>query len=119
MAFRSMYPRRLFGPALSSTATHRNGIFPMVSLTLPIAALFAATIIYGRFSQDNELMACRASGICTLSLLRPAVWLGVVVSIVTRILATVVVMGLGLVFGGLGLAPRRDLAGPQSGDSAS
>lgn len=55
----------------------------MVSLTLPVAALFAATIVYGRFSQDNELMAARASGICTLSLLTPAVWLGAVVTLVT------------------------------------
>ena len=55
----------------------------MASLTLPFAALFAATIVYGRFSQDNELMACRASGICTLTLLRPAVWLGVMVMAVT------------------------------------
>jgi len=55
----------------------------MVSMALPIASLFAATIVYGRFSQDNELMACRASGISTLALLRPAVWLGLVVSLVT------------------------------------
>jgi lipopolysaccharide export LptBFGC system permease protein LptF len=60
----------------------------MVSLTLPIAALFAATIVYGRFAQDNEMMACRASGICTLSLLSPAIWLGLVVSLIT--------LGLGL-----------------------
>ncbi len=60
----------------------------MVSLTLPIAALFAATIVYGRFGQDNELMAARASGICTLSLLTPAIWGGLIVSAIT--------LGLGL-----------------------
>ncbi len=58
----------------------------MFSLTLPIAALFAATIVYGRFSRDNELMACRASGIPALSLLVPAIWLGIIVSVVTLIL---------------------------------
>ncbi|MDY7009491.1 MAG: LptF/LptG family permease [Planctomycetota bacterium] len=58
----------------------------MFSLTLPIAALFAATIVYGRFSRDNELMACRASGINALMLLRPAIWLGMVVSVITLIL---------------------------------
>ena len=26
----------------------------MLSFTLPIASLFAATIVYGRFAQDNE-----------------------------------------------------------------
>ena len=55
----------------------------MLSFTLPVAALFAATFVYGRFSQDNELMACRASGISTLALMAPAIWLGVVVSLVT------------------------------------
>jgi lipopolysaccharide export LptBFGC system permease protein LptF len=55
----------------------------VVSLALPIAALFAATIVYGRFSQENELMACRASGISTLAVLTPAVHLGLFVSVVT------------------------------------
>jgi lipopolysaccharide export system permease protein len=52
----------------------------MVSLTLPIAALFGATIVYGRFSQDNELQACRAGGISTVRLLEPAMVLGVLVT---------------------------------------
>ncbi|HUT61103.1 MAG TPA: LptF/LptG family permease [Phycisphaerae bacterium] len=55
----------------------------MVSLTLPIAALFAATIVYGRVSQDNELTACRASGISTIALLRPAMLLGLLVTVVS------------------------------------
>jgi lipopolysaccharide export system permease protein len=62
----------------------------MVSLTLPIAALFAATIVYGRFSQDNELMACRAGGIPTLSLLKPALVLGAVVTIASLLLSNLV-----------------------------
>jgi len=55
----------------------------MLSLTLPVASLFAATIVYGRFSQDNELLACRASGISTISLLRPALVLGGIVTAVS------------------------------------
>jgi len=69
----------------------------MSSLTLPFAALFAATIVYGRFSQDNELMACRASGVCTLTLLRPAIWLGVAVTTVALALglyAAPILLGL-------------------------
>lgn len=58
----------------------------MLSLTLPMAALFAATIVYGRFAQDNELMACSASGISTLTLMKPAFWLAAVVSIITLVL---------------------------------
>ncbi|HEX8912014.1 MAG TPA: LptF/LptG family permease, partial [Humisphaera sp.] len=35
----------------------------MTAYSLPIAALFAATVVYGRLSADNELTACRAGGI--------------------------------------------------------
>ncbi len=39
-------------------------LLPIVlTLTLPIAALFAATMVYGRLAADNELVACRAAGI--------------------------------------------------------
>ncbi len=62
----------------------------MFSLTLPVAALFATTIVYGRFSQDNELMACRASGISTITLLQPAMVLGVVVTCVSLMLSNFV-----------------------------
>jgi lipopolysaccharide export LptBFGC system permease protein LptF len=34
-----------------------------ISLVLPIAALFGATITFGRASADNEINACRAAGI--------------------------------------------------------
>ncbi len=66
----------------------------MLSLTLPVAALFAATIVYGRFSRDNELMACRASGIHALSLLGPAIWLAIIVSAITLLLGLYVAPNL-------------------------
>lgn len=59
----------------------------MLSLTLPIAALFSATIVYGRFSMDNELTACRASGVSTWTLLKPVWVMGVVVTALTLILS--------------------------------
>ncbi len=59
----------------------------MLSLTLPIGALFAATIVYGRFSQDNELLACRASGISTISLLKPALVLASIVTVASLVLS--------------------------------
>ena len=62
----------------------------MLSLTLPIAALFSATMVYGRLSQDNELLACRASGINTVRLLIPALVLGAIVTVVSLILSFVV-----------------------------
>ncbi|MFP4140808.1 MAG: LptF/LptG family permease [Phycisphaerae bacterium] len=61
-----------------------------ISLTLPVAALFAATFVYGRFAQDNELLACRASGIPTLTLLRPALGLGLGVTLLTLVLSNFV-----------------------------
>ncbi|HRX83456.1 MAG TPA: LptF/LptG family permease [Phycisphaerae bacterium] len=39
-------------------------IIPVAAtLTLPIAALYSATVTYGRLSADNELTACRSGGI--------------------------------------------------------
>ncbi len=46
-----------------------------MTLTLPVAALFACAIVYGRLAADNEFDACRASGINILRLLAPAVGL--------------------------------------------
>lgn len=59
----------------------------MGSLTLPIAAVFAATFTYGRFAMDNELTACRAGGVSRYSLLAPAVLGGVLVSASTLLLS--------------------------------
>ena len=39
----------------------------MSTYSLPVAALFAATMVYGRFAADNELTAMRASGIGYIS----------------------------------------------------
>src|SRR5262245_53195121 len=35
----------------------------MLAYAIPIAALFAAVLVYWRLSTDNELTACRASGV--------------------------------------------------------
>jgi lipopolysaccharide export LptBFGC system permease protein LptF len=50
-------------------------------MTLPVAVLYAATIVYGRFSQDNEYLASRASGISTITLMGPALVIGVIVTV--------------------------------------
>ncbi len=62
----------------------------MLSLTLPVSSVFAATIVYGRFSQDNELLACRASGVATLTILKPGLLLGVGSTILALILCNFV-----------------------------
>jgi len=62
----------------------------MLSLTLPVSALFAATITYGRFSQDNEHLACRAGGVSTMAVLQPAIMLGVGVTALSLLLGNYV-----------------------------
>ena len=52
----------------------------MMAYSLPVAALFAATMVYGRLSADNELTACRAGGISHLGVAMPAFVLGGVVA---------------------------------------
>ena len=71
----------------------------MLSFTLPVATLFSATLVYGRFAQDNELLACRASGVSTLSLLRPALVLGAFVTMVSLTLSNVVAPSLSTMAG--------------------
>ena len=64
------------------------GYFVPITLTfvLPMAALFATALIYGRFASDNELDACRASGISITTTLYPAICLAFLVAIATLIL---------------------------------
>jgi len=89
--FAIIEPLRKWGLASDQVAALFGYTLPvMLSLTLPVAALFAATIVYGRFSQDNELLACRASGIATFSLLKPAMVLGAVVTVVSLTLSNFV-----------------------------
>ncbi|MGD0596766.1 MAG: LptF/LptG family permease [Sedimentisphaerales bacterium] len=51
-----------------------------LTFVLPMAALFATTLVYGRLTNDNELDACRASGISLLTLVYPGLILAVIVA---------------------------------------
>jgi lipopolysaccharide export system permease protein len=68
---------------------HLMGYFLPIVLTfvLPMAALFAAALVYGRFASDNELDACRASGICLLTLVYPGAALAIIVATANLILS--------------------------------
>src|SRR5437763_1946578 len=44
----------------------------MQTYSLPVAALFATTMVYGRPSSDHDPTACRAAGISALTLALPA-----------------------------------------------
>jgi lipopolysaccharide export LptBFGC system permease protein LptF len=63
----------------------------MLAYAIPIAALFAAVLVYWRLSTDNELTACRASGISFGSILMPALVLGIVVATVDLVFVNFVV----------------------------
>src|SRR5688572_16684324 len=59
--------------------------------SLPIAALFATTLVYGRLAADNELTACRASGISLITMAVPAFVLGLVLAILALVFLSFVV----------------------------
>ena len=89
--FAIIEPLRKRGLASGQVASLFAYTLPMMlSLTVPIAALFAGTIVYGRFSQDNELLACRASGISSLTLLRPALVQALIVTAMSLVLSNLV-----------------------------
>jgi len=70
-------------------AVHLMGYFLPITLTfvLPIAALFAAALVYGRFASDNEIDACKASGISLLTLVYPGLALAIMVAIANLVLS--------------------------------
>jgi lipopolysaccharide export LptBFGC system permease protein LptF len=72
---------------------HLLGYSLPITLTfvLPMAALFAASLVYGRFASDNELDACRASGISLATLVYPGLTLAIMVAIANLILSFYIV----------------------------
>jgi len=52
--------------------------FPeLLTLSLPIGCLLGGMLVYGRLAEDNELVAMRAAGVRTYSVLLPGLVLGV------------------------------------------
>lgn len=63
----------------------------MTTYSLPVATVFAATMVYGRLSCDNEITACRAAGISNWVVSLPALVLGLCVTLVSLLLLSFVV----------------------------
>jgi lipopolysaccharide export LptBFGC system permease protein LptF len=63
----------------------------VVTLTMPIAALFATTMTYGRLAADNELVAARAAGINVHRLFLSASLLSVFVALFTVLAVNLVI----------------------------
>ena len=57
----------------------------LLPYTVPTTTLFAACIVYGRLSADNEILALKAAGTHIIHVVWPAVLLGVVTTVVTMI----------------------------------
>ena len=68
---------------------HLMVYFLPITLTfvLPMAALFASALVYGRFAFDNELDACKASGISLLVVVYPGLAIAIVVAIANLLLS--------------------------------
>jgi len=71
-------------------------ILPLLALrvfpyTMPIAAVLAATLVYGRLSADREVQALRAAGVHLGQIILPALLLGVGLSLVASLLTLVVI----------------------------
>jgi lipopolysaccharide export LptBFGC system permease protein LptF len=82
MAFGGMFrPVTKQGIDVSQVMVILINLMPaMLAYAIPIAALFAAVLVYWRMSTDNELTACRAGGISHFSLVIPAILLGLAVA---------------------------------------
>jgi len=63
----------------------------MLAYAIPVAALFAAVLVYWRMSTDNELTACRAGGVSFTSIVLPAFVLGLAVASVDLMFVNYVV----------------------------
>lgn len=55
----------------------------LLPYTIPATTLFASCVVYGRIANDNEAVAMKAAGVDLLTILRPAVLLGVLTALAT------------------------------------
>lgn len=53
----------------------------LISYSIPISALFASLLLFGRLSVDNELNAMRSSGLSLWQITSPVVLIGIILSI--------------------------------------
>lgn len=55
----------------------------ITALAIPMAVLIAALMSFGRLSEDNEIIAMRSAGISFLTIIRPAVFFGLTVALLS------------------------------------
>ncbi len=59
--------------------------------TMPVALLFAVSVVYGRIAADNEVMAIKAAGLSAWTILNPALLLGGILSLLLFFLSSDVI----------------------------
>ncbi|HDS09401.1 MAG TPA: YjgP/YjgQ family permease [Firmicutes bacterium] len=52
----------------------------ILAITIPMGFLLGILMTYGRFSEDNEITAMKASGISVMKMLMPVIWVSVALS---------------------------------------
>ena len=73
--------------------------------TIPVSLLLAVTVVYGRLSSDNELVAMKTAGLSAFSALRPALILGILFHLGTGVLLQIGAFPLYMICLYLPLAP--------------
>ena len=59
----------------------------ILPIAIPATTLFAACVVYGRLSHDNEVVALKAAGVHLFGIVKPALLLGVLTTAVTAALS--------------------------------
>ena len=87
MNFLVKYIDDIFGKGLPYITVFKLIVFNlawMLALAVPMATLVAVLMAFGRFSADNEITIFKSSGISVYKIVRPAVYLGIILTIITR-----------------------------------
>jgi len=58
----------------------------MLPYTIPATTLFATCVVYGRMAHDNEIIVLKSAGVNILSIIKPALMLGIFASTATMAL---------------------------------
>jgi len=83
-----LQPVQQFGVGPRQVLSLMGYFLPIIlTFVLPMAALFACSLVYGRFAGDSELDACRASGISLTKLVYPGLALAIIVAIANLFLS--------------------------------
>ncbi len=85
MNFLVKYIGQIFGKGLPLWTIAKLIFFNlawMLALAVPMATLIAVLMAYGRFSADNEITILKSSGISIYRIMRPSLYLGIIITLI-------------------------------------